>query len=99
MKRAWLNRKYLLRRSWQITGSVYAVIGLAGMLANLDELIFPTWDTWKRVLFGIVILFVLWLVILVGCCLQQGQSMHSEGLKQSPCLYPVRKPVFKGNHL
>lgn len=42
MKRLWVNRRFLNKRSWQIAGSVYAVIGLAGMLANLDELIFPS---------------------------------------------------------
>lgn len=42
MKRLWVNRRFLIKRSWQIAGSVYAVIGLAGMLANLDELIFPS---------------------------------------------------------
>jgi hypothetical protein len=54
MKRLWVNRRFLNKRSWQIAGSVYAVIGLAGMLANLDELIFPSLAIGIRVIIGTV---------------------------------------------
>ena len=66
MKRLWMNRQYIIKRSWQIAGSVYAVIGLAGMLADLNGLIFPRLDTWKRILIGIAILFIVWVLILIG---------------------------------
>jgi len=69
MKRLWVNRRFLNKRSWQIAGSVYAVIGLAGMLANLDELIFPSLAIGIRVIIGIAILFALWIVILLICCI------------------------------
>lgn len=69
IKQIWINRKYILKKSWQIAGSIYATIGLAGMLADLDGLIFPCLDTWKRVLIGIAILCGVWIVILIGCCI------------------------------
>ena len=68
IKQIWMNRHYILRKSWQIAGSIYALIGLAGMLSDLDGLIFPSLDTWKRVLIGISILFGIWVVILIECC-------------------------------
>lgn len=37
------------------------------MLANLDELILPELDTWKRVLIGVTILFAVWLLTAVVC--------------------------------
>lgn len=63
-----INKHYILKRSWQIAGSIYAIIGLAGMLSDLDGLILPSLDTWKRVLIGIAILFGIWVFILFGCC-------------------------------
>lgn len=68
IKQILVNKHYIFKRSWQIAGSVYALIGLAGMLADLDNLIFPCLDTWLRVLIGIAILFAAWLLILVVCC-------------------------------
>ena len=69
MKRLWVNRRFLNKRSWQIAGSVYAVIGLAGLLANLDDLNFPSLAIGIRVIIGIAILFALWIVILLICCI------------------------------
>lgn len=69
IKQIWINKRYILKNSWQIAGSIYAVIGLAGMLADLDGLIFPCLDTWKRVLIGIAILFGVWALVLAGCCI------------------------------
>lgn len=63
-----MNRQYIIKKSWQIASSVYATIGLAGMLADLDGLIFPKLDTWKRILIGIAILLGVWALILIGCC-------------------------------
>lgn len=64
----WINKNFIIKTSWQLVGSIYAIIGLAGMLANLDELILPEFDAWKRILIGIAILFILWLVVFIGCC-------------------------------
>lgn len=69
MKRLWLNKRYILNRSWQLAGTIFAVIGMAGMLANLDELILPSLDTWKRILVGVAILFGIWLFVFIGCCI------------------------------
>lgn len=68
MRRLWLNRRHIIKRSWQWAGSAYAMIGLAGMLADLDGLIFPELGSWKRVLIGIAILFGVWLFMIIGCC-------------------------------
>lgn len=68
IKRILVNKQYILKKSWQVAGSVYAVIGLAGMLADLDGLVFPCLDTWKRVLIGIAILSGVWAFILIICC-------------------------------
>ena len=67
MNRIWLNRRHIIKSSWQWAGSIYATIGLAGMLADLDGLILPELDTWKRVLVGIAILFAVWLLTAVVC--------------------------------
>jgi len=52
MKRIWINSSFILEKSWKVAGSIYAIIGFAGMLANLDELIFPSLGTFKRVCIG-----------------------------------------------
>lgn len=67
MKRIWINRSFILEKSWKVAGSIYAIIGLAGMLANLDELIFPSLGTFKRVCIGIGILLAILLIVLVFC--------------------------------
>lgn len=69
MRQIWLNRRHIIKRSWQWAGSAYATIGLAGMLADLDGLILPGLDTWKRVLIGLAILFGVWILMIIGCCI------------------------------
>lgn len=69
IKQIWINKQYILKKSWKIAGSIYAIIGLAGMLADLDGLIFPCLDTWKRVLIGIAILSAVWMFTLIACCI------------------------------
>lgn len=83
IKRVWINKQFILSKSWQIAGSLYAVIGLAGMLSDLDGLIFPTLATWKRVLIGSAILLAGWMFILFGCCILYSTPRKLRVLKLS----------------
>lgn len=83
LKRIWLNRRHIGKISWHIAGSAYAIIGLAGMLADLDGLILPEIETWKRILIGISILFLLWILIFIGCCFFYSRLIKICALKVS----------------
>lgn len=99
IKRIWVNKQYILKKSWQIAGSIYAVIGLAGMLADLDGLIFPCLDTWKRVLIGIAILSGIWAFILVICCVfySAAEKVCVLRLSNNRCIYVQFGDLFAEN--
>lgn len=67
----WLrnNIKFIISQSWKCSNAIFAVIGLAGMLANLDSLIFPDLKQWVRVLIGIGILFAIWFCVFFLCAI------------------------------
>lgn len=69
MKWLWNNISFLISKSWNWSNAIFAVIGLAGLLANVDSLIFPNKNQWQRVLIGIGILFGIWVCVFILCAI------------------------------
>ncbi len=69
MKWLWNNIRFLISKSWNWSNAIFAIIGLAGLLANVDSLILPDANQWLRVLIGIGILFVVWICVFIICAI------------------------------
>ena len=57
MKHVWSNRKQIARLNTGVVGSIYAIVGFAGMFVPLDELLPETLSLTKRIAcsFGILL--------------------------------------------
>lgn len=62
MKHVWSNRKQIARLNTGVVGSIYAIVGFAGMFVPLDELLPETLSLTKRIACSFGILLGIWLV-------------------------------------
>lgn len=65
MKRLLANIKYVLKKSCEWTIAVFAFLGLIGTFAPLSDLLADDLELWKRIVFSIAVLCVIWLITFI----------------------------------
>lgn len=62
LKRAWINRKYVIRTSFKWTGVIFAILGFIGIFAPLTEILSCDGKMLIRIAVSTGILFGVWLI-------------------------------------
>lgn len=65
MKRLLANFRYIFNASLKWTTAVFAFLGFVGTFSPLEEFIDESVELWKRILFSLLILVVVWIFSLV----------------------------------
>ena len=63
LKRFLLNKHYILKKSWQITGVIYGVFGLIALLAPTDQILPEDWKISIRIFLSVLILCAVFILV------------------------------------
>ena len=69
LKRARINRKYIVRTACKLTAVIFAMLGFVGTFAPLSEIMLPEGKTLLRIVVSAGILFAVWLACIVGAAI------------------------------